>query len=498
MVELVAVDDDPFVLEFIETVLDRPDIHISSCTDPVEGWDLIRRVHPDIVILDQVMPGLSGMELLARIVEWDPTIDVVIFTSEDSTDLAVEAIQKGACDFLTKPIPPATLSERLDSLIVNAAKRHRAGSLQDELLSASRFADMIGQSAPMLDVFAMVRRVAPHFRSVLVHGATGTGKELVARAIHQLSPVRAKPFVVCNCAAIVESLFESELFGHVRGSFTGATGDRAGLFEAADGGTLFLDEIGEVPLNMQAKFLRALQNGEVQRVGSNAVRKVSLRVIAATNRDLRAMVKEKEFREDLYYRLSMLEIKLPTLAERKDDLPLLERHFIKIFSDQMGKQIHGLSRRAQTLLSRCNWPGNIRELENAIGHACTMADGDLIDVADLPEYIREGKLVDEDGTGMTLAEVEARHIRHVYELSGRNKQLTAEILGVSRATLYRFLSENKIGVAGVIQWIPAADQVGVYSVVLGAQSAAGTTSQQMAIEVASQVPHDLLRQFRVV
>ncbi len=295
----------------------------------------------------------------------------------------------------------------------------------------------------MLDVFSMIQRIAPHFRSVLVSGATGTGKELVARALHQMSEIRHKPFVVCNCAAIVESLFESELFGHVRGSFTGATSDRAGLFEAADGGTLFLDEIGEVPLKMQAKFLRVLQNGEVQRVGSNAVRQVKVRVVAATNRDLRKMVKEKEFREDLYYRLSMLQIQVPTLAERKEDLPLLIRYFVTQFSAQLGKKVRGTSRRVQALLSRYHWPGNIRELENVIGHACTMTGGEVIDVADLPAHVRSGDSRDGTDATMTLAEVERRHVDYIYEQAGRNKQLASEILGISRATLYRFLGKKQ-------------------------------------------------------
>lgn len=442
MVQIVAIDDEAPVLSFLQKSLAQPGVEITTCTDPEEGWNRVRALRPDIVIVDYTMPGVSGLELLARISEWDPAIDVVMLTGENSTDLAVEAIQKGACDFITKPVTPSLLRQRMEPLIQSAAQRRRASTIEEELLGASSFSGMVGRCAPMLDVFALVRRIAQHFRSVLVTGATGTGKELVARALHQLSPVSNKPFVVCNCAAIVETLFESELFGHVRGSFTGATGDRAGLFEAADGGTLFLDEIGEVPLKMQAKFLRALQNGEVQRVGSNAVRKVNVRVVAATNRDLRTMVKEKEFREDLYYRLSMLEIRLPTLAERKEDLPLLEKHFIRKFGEQLGKEIRGISRRAQILLSRYSWPGNIRELENVIGHACTMTDSDMLDVADLPAHVRTGDSLDENRAQMTLDDVVTNHIKFVYEQAGSNKQLAAEILGISRATLYRYLGES--------------------------------------------------------
>ena len=441
--ELVVVDDDPSILDFLETVLAQPGLRISRFTDPLKAWDFIRRTRPDVVLLDQLMPVMDGMELLSRIVEWDPAIDVVVLSGQYSTERAVEAVQKGACDYLTKPIAPEALRERIGLLLAAPQKKRRAVAIGRELPDAGKFGDLIGRSACMSDVFALVRRIAPHFRSVLLTGATGTGKELVARALHQMSPVKARPFVICNCAAIVETLFESELFGHVRGSFTGATQDRTGLFEAADGGVLFLDEIGEVPLKMQPKFLRALQSGDVQRVGSSVTRRVNVRVIAATNRNLRAMVRTQEFREDLFYRLSMLEIKLPPLADRKEDLPLLTRHFVGQFAKNMEKEVRGLTRRAQAMLSRYHWPGNIRELENVLGHACMMAENDLIDIGDLPEHIREKN----DGAGrnerMTLGEVESRHVLYMLEQAGGNKQLAAEMLGISRATLYRFLNAHE-------------------------------------------------------
>jgi DNA-binding NtrC family response regulator len=442
-VKLVTVDDDPLVLDFLQSALTQPELQISRSSDPAEAWELIRRVHPDIVVLDLVMPGMSGMELLERIVEWDPSIDVVLLSGEYSTERAVEAIQKGACDYLTKPISAGLLRERIGALIAVTHARIRTQRLADEMLDTSRFGEMVGGSPLMIEVYSRIRRISPHYRIALITGATGTGKELVARALHKASPVSNKPFVVCNCAAIVETLFESELFGYVRGAFTGAMQDRAGLFEAADGGTLFLDEIGEIPLHLQSKLLRVLQNNEIQRVGSHMLRKVDVRVIAATNRDLREMSAKKLFREDLFYRLSMLEIKLPTLAERKEDLPLLQSHFLEYFAAQLGQTVKGVTRRAQSVLSRYFWPGNIREFQNVIGHACVMAATDMIDIPDLPEYLhtRESS---RDGQGLlTLEEVEKRHVHSILAQVGGNKQEAAEILGISRATIYRILSQKE-------------------------------------------------------
>jgi DNA-binding NtrC family response regulator len=388
------------------------------------------------------MPGINGMELLDRIVEWDSAIEVVLLSSEYSTERAVEAITKGACDYLTKPISAAVLRERIGTLISLANTRTRTSQLSDEMLNTSRFGEMVGSSPAMLEVYSRIRRIGPHFRIALITGATGTGKELAARALHKYSPVSGKAFIVCNCAAIVETLFESELFGYVRGAFTGAMQDRAGFFEAADGGTLFMDEIGEIPLHLQSKLLRVLQNNEIQRVGSHALRKVEVRVIAATNRDLRELANKKLFREDLFFRLSMLEIKLPTLAERKEDLPLLQKFFLDQFAAQLGRSVKGLTRRAQSVLSRYFWPGNIRELQNVIGHACMMAAGDMIDLPDLPEYLHSRESAREGQGLLTLEEVEKRHVHSVLAQVGGNKLEAAEILGISRATIYRILSQK--------------------------------------------------------
>ncbi|HYZ83178.1 MAG TPA: sigma-54 dependent transcriptional regulator, partial [Bryobacteraceae bacterium] len=304
-IRILAIDDEPDSLEITADALSQPDVEVLTSTDPEEGWHMVRNQRPDIVLLDLVMPKLGGMELLERIVDWDPGIDVILLTGQYSTDSAVEAIRNGACDYLTKPVAVGTLRERV-AVSINRARQHRrASELEGELLHNSRFHGIVGRSPLMLEVFDKIARVAPHFQTALITGATGSGKELVARALHDLSPAAGKQFAVLNCSAVVQTLFESELFGHVKGSFTGAIQDRVGLFEYANGGTVFLDEIGDMPLATQSKLLRVLQNFEIQRVGSPAVHKVNVRVIAATHRNLPAMIEENQFREDLYYRLSM-------------------------------------------------------------------------------------------------------------------------------------------------------------------------------------------------
>jgi DNA-binding NtrC family response regulator len=437
---LVAIDDDPQSLALVSAALKRYDIEILTAEDPVAGLEIVRRRRPQMVLVDLMMPGMSGMEVLERIVEADPAIDVILMTAHYSTESAVEAIQKGACDYLNKPVSLDRLRERVERVLAEVERRRKAGRLDAELLDACRFEGIIGRSPLMLEAFARISRVAPHFRTALVTGATGAGKELVARALHHLSPVSAGPFTVCNCAAIPESLVESELFGHTRGSFTGATQDQAGMFEHAHGGVLFLDEIGELPLPAQAKLLRAVQNQEIQRVGSPALRKVNVRIVAATNRDLRSLAEEKLFREDLFFRLSMVEIKLPALAERKEDLPLLLRHFIDHFCGLYGKSIEGLTRRAEAVLARYSWPGNVRELENTIGYACMMAESGRIDVADLPDNFQREFPADAAGLELvSVDEIQRIHARRVVDYYGGDKLRAAEVLGVSRATLYRLL-----------------------------------------------------------
>jgi two-component system, NtrC family, response regulator HydG len=446
--KLVVIDDDPQNLKMVQFVLSEEGLEIHTASNPQAGLELIHQLRPQVVLLDLVMPGVEGMELLRKIVDFDAGIDVILMTGYYSTESAVAAIQNGAADYLPKPLSTDKLQHRIRQIADEAKRRQRSLTLDNDLLENFEFEGMIGRSPLMLDLFSKIRRIAPHFRTVLVTGATGVGKELVAKALHALSPAREGPFVAWNCSTISETLAESELFGHVKGAFTGADQSKEGLFEYAEGGTAALDEIGEMPLAMQAKLLRVIQNQEFQRVGSPAPRKTNVRVVALTNRDLPAQVRVGKFREDLYFRLSMVELRVPSLAERLEDLPLLERHFLHQFATEYKKAFSGLTRRAQAALARYHWPGNVRELQNAIGHACMMSQSESIDVRDLPDNVRATKAdtsADADSL-LSVRELERVHARHVLERVGGNKVKAAEILGISRTHLYEILkatSEEK-------------------------------------------------------
>jgi len=442
---LLAIDDDTGTLSGIADELADDGLEILTANDPDLGFEMFLQVQPRIVLLNLLMRPPYGMEILRRIVRSDPGANVIVISTDYSVEAAMEAIKEGACDYLTKPLDFQRLRQRVTSFLVEAEVRRRTLILDQELVQACQFEGIVSRSPFMLDVFAKIRRVAPHFKTVLVVGATGTGKELAARALYRLSATSPGPFVACNCSALVESLVESELFGYVKGAFTGAMQDKAGLFESADGGTIFLDEIGDLSLGVQAKLLRVLQDHQVRKVGSSVSRKVDMRVIAATNRDLRKMVLDGQFREDLYYRLAAIEIALPTLSKRREDLPLLERYFVERFAMEYKKPVSGLTRRAQGLMASYPWPGNVRELENVVGNACMMVDSKFIDANDLPERLRtpftEESTIDEGL--LSLDEVQRRHVLRVLERVGGNKARAAEILGLGRATIYQILSRMK-------------------------------------------------------
>lgn len=441
---LLAIDDDPATLELIQEALAGPNLQVHTATDPKAGLQLAWRFRPEVVIVDLMMPGMSGFEVLDAISARLPETDVVLLTGNDAAEPAVEAIQRGASDYLVKPISIKDLRRKIKNTLEEAERRYRAAHAEQEAAAAHTFQGMIGRSVAMTDLFARIRRVAPHFRTALVQGDTGTGKELVARAMHALSPVASGPLVVCNCGAIAESLFERELFGHVKGAFTGASEDRPGFFEAAHRGTLVLDEVGELPLAMQPKFLRAIQQQEFQRVGSPQTRKVDVRIICATNRDLRERMRTGQFREDLFYRLSMVELTVPPLHERMEDLPLLAHHFVNKFAGEFQKPVENISPRALAALARRHWSGNVRELENAIGSAVMLCEGHTLDVVDFPaspgaEPAPLLPLATTNGIE-PLEEIERRYARLALEHCGGNKVRAAAALGVSRATLYKLLA----------------------------------------------------------
>jgi DNA-binding NtrC family response regulator len=440
--KMLVVDDEPETLKLVCDVLAGEKVQLFTVSDAESALERLSEVRPRIVLADLLLPGMSGLELLERVLECDAGIDFILMTGYPSTEPAVDAIRKGACDYLPKPLDISRLRSCVRRLVDEAMIRQKSFRLDEDLIDVFQFQGMIGRSPLMLEVFAKIRRIAPHFESVLVTGETGTGKDLVARALHNLSPLPSAPFAVCNCSALVETLLESELFGHVRGAFTGAIENKQGIFEYANGGTVFLDEIGELALPAQAKLLRVLQNREVQRVGSPTPHTVNVRVIAATNRDLRKMVASGRFREDLFYRLSTIEISVPSLARRKEDLPLLQRHFLKKYSSRYKKEITGITRRAQTRLAAHSWPGNVRELENAISGSCIMTAGNVIDLADLPEMFPAPTQVAEleEQELVTLEILEQRYLLKVLDLVGGNKARAAEILGVGRNTIYQMLS----------------------------------------------------------
>jgi len=435
---VVAIDDDEQHLKFIARVLSRENVKVYTSTSPQEGLEQVYKERPNLVVVDLVMPGMSGLEALARIVEFDPAIEVVLLTGQYSTESAVEAIQKGAADYLTKPVNVEKLEKRVEALLLELHKGQRCLQLEHELLENSQFASMVGHSAAMLEVFHRIRRVAPHFRTVLLTGETGVGKELAAQALHRLSPACSGPFVTCNCSAVVETLAESELFGHVKGAFTGAVQDRVGVFEAANRGTVLLDEVGELSLSMQAKLLRVLQNREIQRVGSPVARQVEVRVIAATHRDLKEMVKNQRFREDLFYRLNVVSIHIPPLRERREDIPLLAMHFLRQYSERYRKNLGGFDPTVMQSLLEHSWPGNVRELDHAIERAVLMAQDGVIRPGDLALRSREAGHRLED---MSLEDVEAFLIKKALARYSGNISQAAEALGLSRSALYRRLQK---------------------------------------------------------
>ncbi len=435
---ILVVDDDRAHLTMLTAMLESWGHEVYTAQDGSEAVEKVRERSYDVVLTDVRMAEVDGIEALRRIRSFNPFLPVLIMTAYSSVDTAVGALKAGAFDYLHKPLDFDELRKGLERAVAHGQVRR--GEAQEATGSAP--AGMIGESAAMRALFAMIASVAPSEASVLVLGESGTGKELVARALHEGSSRAARRLVTVNCAALAENLLESELFGHEKGAFTGAQRQRDGLFVQADGGTLFMDEIGEMPLALQAKLLRALQQGEVQRLGSDRPVRVDVRIVAATNRDLEAEVRAGRFREDLFYRLNVIALSVPALRERPEDIPLLARHFLGRFAQRNRKSIRGFTPRAMDLLLRHDWPGNVRELENAVERGVILAPGETITEEDLPAVLRadadhggfSGKNQDAPG-GMSLEDAEREAIARTLEVAGGNKSEAARVLGVTRVTL---------------------------------------------------------------
>jgi two-component system, NtrC family, response regulator HydG len=444
---ICVLDDETDLVEITAAKLTRLGFPAMGTTKPDDALGQVRAGACRAVLVDMKMPGMDGFTFLEKSLQIDPNIAVILVTGFYSVDAAIEAIRRGAHDFLCKPLDENRLVKALDEMAEVSAKRSQVRALDDQLLSNFEFEGIVGRSPAMLEMLDLARKISRHYTNVLITGPTGSGKELVARALHQMSPAASQKFAVCNCSALVDTLLESQLFGHMRGSFTGATETRAGLFEYANDGSVFLDEIGETSPQMQAKLLRVIQNREIQRVGSPEIKKVNVRVIAATNRDLRSEVETGRFREDLFYRLSSLEVRVPGLAERAEDIPILVRYFLKKYGEAYGKVFQGLTRRAQIVLLQHDWPGNVRELENVISSAAITAANEFIDVDDLPGNVRKaGRHVhatsEENWRPLPLDEIRRIHIQRVLEMCGGNRVRASQILGIGRTSLYRFLKRQ--------------------------------------------------------
>jgi two-component system response regulator HydG len=449
---VLVVDDELGVCELLEEGLGKRGFRVTFRTAADEAVELLGAEDFDVVVTDLTMRGMSGLELCAWIAETRPDLPVVVITAFGSLDTATASIRAGAYDFVTKPFEMDALRLTLERAARHRALREEVKRLRREVAGSRANEMIVSRSLPMKKVFDLIDRVADSEASVLITGESGTGKELVARALHQGGPRRAGPFVAVNCAAVPAPLLESELFGHVRGAFTDARGARAGLFARAGGGTLFLDEIGDMPLELQPKLLRALQERRVRPVGSDEEIPFDVRVVSATNQDIETAVEERRFREDLYYRINVVHLDLPPLRSRGADVLLLAQHFIERLAPVAGKPIKGLSAAAAEKLVAYAWPGNVRELMNCVERAVALARYDQIAVDDLPEKIRTYRrshvLVSSDDPAelIRMEEVERRYILRVLEAVSGNKSQAAQILGFDRATLYRKL--ERYGVRG--------------------------------------------------
>ncbi len=448
---LLVVDDEPSMREFLEIMLSQEGYQVSTAATGEEGFKIYRTQEFDLILTDVKMPGMSGLDLIREIHSVDPSIPIIAVTAYASADDAIRAVREGAYDYLSKPFQVEDLRIIIRNALETRRLRKENLELKKSFQDRGYFVNIVGKSPQMEEIFGFIEKVAPSKAGVLIIGESGTGKELIAKAIHYYSPRRDKPFITINCTAIPENLLESEMFGHQKGSFTGAISNKPGLVEMAHTGTLFLDEVGEIPLSIQAKLLRFLQEHEFRRVGSTDDKKIDVRIIAATNKKLEKELEKGNFREDLYYRLNVIRIHVPPLREREEDIPLLINHFVKKFAAQQGKNIQKVSSLVMRVLSNYGFPGNVRELENLIERCVTLELSDQLTAEHLPTKLSESSEVSRpsgdfeippDGIDLdrALDNMERKLITRAMEITGGNRSRAARLLGISfRSLRYRLV-----------------------------------------------------------
>ncbi|MCM2353854.1 MAG: sigma-54 dependent transcriptional regulator [Pseudobdellovibrio sp.] len=457
---ILVVDDEESIREFLEIMLKKEGYEVTTAEDGAKARDILTKKSFDMIISDMQMPNLTGIELLRHVRESYPDIVFMIITAFGTTETAVEAMKLGAYDYLTKPF-------KIDEVRLNIANALRSKNLETEvrvlkkeLVKEYSFQNMVGNSDAMHSVFNLIQRVSQAPTNVLITGESGTGKEVIAKAIHYNGPLKDKPFVTVNCGAIPENLMESEMFGHKKGSFTGAIADKAGLFEVADGGTLFLDEVGELPASIQVKLLRAIQERIIRRVGATDDMKVEVRIIAATNRNLEEMVSKNTFRQDLFYRLNVINIKSPPLRDRSEDIPLLANHFLRKYNDKLSKQIQSISVEAMDILKKYNYPGNVRELENMIERTVALEAGSTILPESLPPMVNtpSGRKmassneieIGDEGLDLdkVIGQIEKELLIKAIHASNGVKKKAAKLLKISFRSMRYRVEKYSLGVMG--------------------------------------------------
>ena len=443
---VLVVDDEESILESLRRIFNREGIEVQVAGNGEEALEILRKQRISVLLTDLMMPTTSGLDLLKMAKTMSPETEVVLMTAYGTVETAVSAMKEGAYDFVTKPLKRAhvlrIINNALDKQSLVVENRALRAKLQEK-----RERSVVGTSLSWRRTMEMVHQAAASEATVLILGQSGTGKELLARSIHGHSSRANKPFVALNCAAIPESILEAELFGYEKGAFTGATQSREGRFEAANGGTLFLDEVGDMPKHVQVKLLRALQEGEIERIGGGGkTTRIDIRLVAATHVNLQEAIAEGHFREDLYYRLNVVPIKVPSLRDRRDDIPLLAQHFLSLYADKNNKSMSGFSPEALDKLSHYSWPGNVRELENAVERSVVLCRGTLINASDLPgEVVHNNRFNDNSlsfTVGTTLAEIEMRVIEETLRQTNGDKKLASKLLGIATRTIYRRLENH--------------------------------------------------------